>query len=146
MLKTILTGNVGADSVSHDANDGGVFVTFSVAVAIGTKTNPKTEWVDVSCNGKLAEIAAGYVKKGMKVLIEGFPKTRVVFYEKSNEHVAKLQIYANTIEFLSSATQNSDNPQSNQPTEKQINTGGYTSPNNNTEPKKASYHKDSIPF
>lgn len=79
---------------------GNQFATFSVGVSVGTKQNPKTDWCDVTCNGKLADIARNYVKKGTKVLIEGYP-TATAYINRDNEAVASLRIYANNVELLS---------------------------------------------
>ncbi len=101
MKKLIITGNVGKDAESRADQTGNIFVTFSVGVSVGTKQNPKTDWVEVSCNGKLADLAKIYVKKGMKVLIEGYP-TATAYINKENKPVASLRLYANNLEFLSS--------------------------------------------
>ena len=68
-----MTGNVGRDPEVRADQNGNQFVTFSLAVSVGTKQNPKTDWIDITCNGKLADVAKNYVKKGTKLLIEGFP-------------------------------------------------------------------------
>ncbi|HMT02430.1 MAG TPA: single-stranded DNA-binding protein [Burkholderiales bacterium] len=101
MKKLIITGNVGKDAESRADQNGNIFVTFSVGVSVGTKQNPKTDWVEVSCNGKLADLAKIYIKKGMKVLIEGYP-TATAYINKENKPVASLRLYANNLEFLSS--------------------------------------------
>ncbi len=101
MKKLIITGNVGRDAESRADQNGNTFATFSVGVSVGTKQNPKTDWVDVSCNGKLADLAKIYVKKGMKVLIEGYPAA-TAYMNKENKPAASLRLYANNLEFLSS--------------------------------------------
>jgi len=100
MKKIILTGNVGRDPELRADQTGNQFATFSVGVSVGTKQNPKTDWVDISCNGKLADIARNYIRKGTKVLVEGYP-TANAYINKENKPVATIRVYANTIELLS---------------------------------------------
>ncbi len=100
MKKIIITGNVGRDAESRADQSGNTFTSFTVAVSVGTKANPKTDWVDVTCNAKLGEIASLYVKKGTKVLIEGFPTVNA-YMTKEGKPAASLRIYANTMELLS---------------------------------------------
>ncbi len=100
MKKIMITGFAGKDAESRATTDGKIFTTFSVGVTVGTKENPKTDWVEVTCNGKLAEIALMYVKKGIRILAEGFPTVNA-YINKENKAIGTLVIYANNIEFLS---------------------------------------------
>ena len=100
MKKIIITGNVGRDPELRADQGGNQFATFSVGVSVGTKQSPKTDWVEVSCNGKLADLAKNYIKKGSKLLIEGFPSANA-YINKENKPVASLRVFANTVEFLS---------------------------------------------
>ncbi|MDQ5920510.1 MAG: single-strand DNA-binding protein [Pseudomonadota bacterium] len=99
MKKMIITGNVGRDPELRADQSGSQFATFSVGVSVGTKQNPKTDWVEVSCNGKLVDLARNYIKKGSKLLIDGYP-TASAYINRDNKPVASLRIYANTIELL----------------------------------------------
>jgi len=108
MKKIIVTGNVGADAEKKASQNGEVFATFSIGVAVGTKQLPKTEWVNVSVNGKLVDVVLNYVKKGTKLLIEGNPVAKA-YTNKSNEAVANITVYAHNIEFLSSKQDNQQN-------------------------------------
>jgi single-strand DNA-binding protein len=101
MKKIIITGHLGRDPEGRHSPSGEWFVTFTVAVNVGTKTNPRTDWVDVACNGKLAEIAQTYLKKGTKVLIEGFPAA-TAYVNKEGKPIATLRVTARTMEILSS--------------------------------------------
>lgn len=109
MKKIIVTGNVGRDPESRYDGNGAMFVTFSLAVNTGTKANPRTDWLDISCNGKTAELVQTYVKKGKKVLIEGVPVASA-YINKEGNAVAVLRVYANNIEFLSSSERGEDVP------------------------------------
>lgn len=99
MKKIIITGNVGRDPEMRADQTGGQFASFSVGVSVGTKQNPKTDWVDVTCNGKLADLARNYIKKGSKILVEGFPSVNA-YVNRENKPVGTLRVYANNIEFL----------------------------------------------
>ena len=100
MKKIIITGNVGKDPELRADQNGNQFATFSVGVSVGTKQAPKTDWVEVSCNSKLADIAKNYVKKGTKILVEGFPSASA-YINRENKPVASLRVYANVLELLS---------------------------------------------
>ena len=100
MKRLTITGNIGRDPEMRLDPSGTQFATFAVGISTGTKTNPKTDWVDVSCNGKLAEIACMYAKKGTKVLVDGYPNVNA-YINKDNIPVGTMRLYANSIELLS---------------------------------------------
>ena len=133
MKKIIITGNLGRDPEMRTSPKGEQFATFTVAVSVGTKQNPKTDWVDVSCNGKLAEIVCTYMKKGSKVLVSGFPTARA-YINKENVPVGSLSVYADDIEFLSAKSADG--------TDNATDSDVYTLPQANT----GSLNSDSIPF
>jgi len=101
MKKIFVTGNVGKDPESRADQSGNQFVTFSIGVSVGTKQTPKTDWVEISCNGKLADVARNYVKKGSKLLVEGFPSVSA-YVNRENKPVGTLRVYANNFEFIGS--------------------------------------------
>ncbi len=107
MKKIIVTGNVGRDPEQRTSSTGESFVTFSLAVSVGTKNAPKTDWLEISCGGKTAEVVQNYVRKGTKLLIEGSP-TATAYINKENKPVASLRVYANTIEFIGSREKSED--------------------------------------
>ena len=114
MKKIIITGNVGRDPELRADQTGNQFATFSVGVSVGTKQNPKTDWVDVSCNGKLADVARNYVKRGTKILVEGFPSVNA-YINKENKPVGTLRIYANNFELLSKREDEDQHDDSDEP-------------------------------
>lgn len=109
MKKIIVTGNVGRDPELRADQNGNQFATFSLAISVGTKQNPKTDWVDVSCNGKLADVARNYVKKGAKLLVEGFPSVNA-YMNRENKAVGTLRINANNFEFIGSRQDGESEP------------------------------------
>jgi len=142
MKKIIVTGNVGRDPEMRADQSGGQFATFSIGVSVGTKQNPKTDWVDISCNGKLADIARNYIKKGTKLLVEGFPSVGA-YINKENKPVGTLRIYANNIEMLS---KREDAQSENEHQDESV----YTLPEVNQQPNQqaaaGSLTSDDIPF
>ena len=72
----IIVGNVGRDAEMRYTPSGAAVASFSVATnrqytaSSGEKVK-ETVWFRVSAWGKQAEICNQYVKKGMKVLVEG---------------------------------------------------------------------------
>lgn len=79
--KVILIGNLGKDPETRHLPDGGAVCNFSIATSETWKDKKgdkqeKTEWHRISTFGKVAEIAAEYLKKGSQVYIEGRLQTR----------------------------------------------------------------------
>jgi single-strand DNA-binding protein len=81
--KVILVGNLGKDPEIRMTQDGGKFVSFSIATSEYMKDkntgerNERTEWHRVTVfNEHLVEIVEKYVKKGTKVYLEGQLQTR----------------------------------------------------------------------
>ncbi len=132
MKKIILTGNLGRDPEMRTSPSGEQFATFTLAVSVGTKQNPKTDWVDVSCNGKLADVVCTYLKKGTKILVSGFPTVNA-YMNKENQAVGSLRVYADDIEFLSPKA-STDSPTDTSDV--------YTLPQTNMD----TLHSDNIPF
>ncbi len=101
MKKIFVTGNVGRDPELRYAPSGETFVTFSLAVTTGPKDNQKTDWLEISCNGRTAENVQKWVKKGSKLLIEGTPSANA-YINKEGKAVASLRVSASNIEFIGS--------------------------------------------
>ena len=99
MKKITVTGNVGRDPESRFTSTGDSFTVFSLAGNSGTKAAPKTEWFEVSCNNKLADIVKTHVKKGTRLLIEGTPGLNV-WQDKSGNPMGVIRIFATFLEFL----------------------------------------------
>ena len=99
MKKIMLIGNVGRNPEMRTDQAGNEFATFSLGVSVGTKQEPKTDWLDISCNGKLAEIVKSLVKKGSKVFIEGFPSVND-YSTREGKPAAVMKVYANNMELL----------------------------------------------
>ncbi len=101
MKKIFVTGNVGRDPEMRYAPSGESFVTFSLAVTTGPKDNQKTDWLEISCNGRTAETVQKWVRKGSKLLVEGTPSANA-YINKEGKPVATLRVSATSIEFIGS--------------------------------------------
>ena len=76
--KQILIGNLGKDPDVRSFPDGSKACRFSVAVTekgyttqSGAQVPDHTEWFNIICRGKKADVAEQYLHKGDKVYIEG---------------------------------------------------------------------------
>jgi single-strand DNA-binding protein len=80
--KVILVGNVGKDPETRYMPSGQAVTNITVATNESWKdkttgdTQERTEWHKVAMFGRLAEIAAEYLRKGSQVYIEGKIRTR----------------------------------------------------------------------
>ncbi len=110
MKRMIITGYASRDAEFRTDSTGKDFATFSVGVSVGSKDNPKTDWVDISCGGSLLGIAK-YIKQGCKVFIEGFPSIGV-YLNKENKPTTTQKLFANYMEILTfkSEIANADTP------------------------------------
>jgi len=80
--KAIIVGNLGGDPETRYMPSGGAVTNFTVATNESWKDKQtgeqkeRTEWHRVAMFGRLAEIAAEYLRKGSQVYIEGKIRTR----------------------------------------------------------------------
>jgi single-strand DNA-binding protein len=79
--KAIIVGNLGRDPEVRTTPSGQPVANFSVATTRKWKDRDgnlqeKTEWHDIVCWGRQAEIAGQYLTKGKQVYIEGRLETR----------------------------------------------------------------------
>lgn len=81
--KVILVGNLGADPEIRRLNNGNLVVSFRVATSESWRDKnsgerkERTEWHSIVVfNENLAKLAEQYLKKGMKVYVEGQLQTR----------------------------------------------------------------------
>ncbi len=109
----IIAGNVGRDAEMRYTPSGQAVTSFSIAsnrqyTASNGEQVKETLWFRVSAWGKTAEICNQYVKKGMKVLVEGRltadPNTGGprVWTGQDGSPRASFEVTAATVRFLSS--------------------------------------------
>ena len=103
--KVILIGNVGADPEVRYLDRGVAIATFNLATTErgyimqnGTQVPDVTEWHSVVLWRNLAEWAQQYIKKSMKVYVEGKLKTRT--WEKDGQIRRKTEVIAENIQIL----------------------------------------------
>lgn len=98
MKKLTITGNIGQNAeIKANSTTGELFATFSVGVNVGTKTQPKTDWIKVTTSR--VDFAKAFITKGRKVLVEGFPKTNA-WINKDGVAVAEIQVNPHIIELM----------------------------------------------
>ena len=123
--KVMLIGNLGADPVIRQTQDGKRLAQLSLATSeswkdkVSGERKSKTEWhrVVIFANG-LADIAEQYLKKGSKVYLEGQLQTRKFNDQAGNEKYTTeivLQQYNSSLHLLDSKGENFEN------TEKMLN-------------------------
>jgi single-strand DNA-binding protein len=103
--KAILIGNLGKDPVVRHTANGIPVATFSLATSESYKDESgeridKTEWHNIVLWRGLAEVAEKYLKKGMRVYIEGKITTRE--YEQDGVKKYITEIVGNTMQILTS--------------------------------------------
>ncbi len=105
--KVILVGNVGRDpEVRSFAGGGGTLTTVSLATSEAWKDKntgqmtEQTEWHRVVFYGRLAEIAAEYVRKGSKLYVEGSLHTRKWQDKNTGQDRYSTEIKASVMQLL----------------------------------------------
>lgn len=97
-----IIGNLGQDPETRYTADGKAVTSFSVATSeTWTKDGERqerTDWHNVVCFGKLAEICGEYLKKGAKVRVAG--PNRTDSYDKDGVTMYRAQIHARDVLFL----------------------------------------------
>jgi len=117
----IIVGNVGKDPEMRYTPSGQAVTSFSVATNRQYTTGngeqvKETVWFRVTTWGKQAEVCNQYVKKGMKVLVEGrlTPDKATggprVWTRNDGSPAASFEVTAGTVRFLSSRGEVSDMP------------------------------------
>ena len=104
--KVILVGFVGKEPESRSFADGTGVTNFSLATSEKYKDKSgewkdQTEWHNISCFGKLAEIASQYVHKGTQVYVEGKIKTNK-YTDKSGVEKYAVNIVVSSLQLLGS--------------------------------------------
>lgn len=102
--KVILIGNLGRDPETRYAQGGGPVTNFSVATSenwrdkASGEQQERTEWHNVVCFGRLAEIAGEYLRKGSKVYIEG--SLRTSSWEQDGQKRFKTEVMVRDMQML----------------------------------------------
>ncbi len=102
--KAILIGNLGADPELRYTPTGDAVASFSIATTEKFKDKDgnlkeSTEWHNIVCWRRLAEIAHEYLKKGSPVYIEGSIRTRS-YDDKNGVKRYRTEIIAQRMQLL----------------------------------------------
>ncbi len=101
--KVVLIGQLGRDPETKYLPSGDPVTTFSVATSESWKDKSgqkqeKTEWHNIVCFKRLAEIASEYLRKGSKVFVEGSLRTQQ--WEKDGQKHYRTEIVARELQML----------------------------------------------
>jgi single-strand DNA-binding protein len=136
--KAIVLGNLGQDPELKNLPSGSAVCSLSVATSERWKDKTTgedkelTEWHRVSLFGRLAEIAAQYLRKGSQVYIEGRLRTRK-WQDKSGADRYTTEIIADELQLLGGK---GDGQRSERPAQAK----------QQAEPKQRDEFEDDIPF
>lgn len=111
MKKITVTGNVGKDPEVRYAPNGDSFTVFSLAVTSGSKDKKKTDWFEVNCSGKTADVVNEHVRKGTRLLIEGSPSINA-WVSRDGKPMGVIRIFASYIEFIGAKPQDEESEES----------------------------------
>ena len=104
--KVILLGNVGRDPETRYAQNGTAVTRFSIATSeiwkdrSSGEQQERTEWHNIVCFARLAEVAGEYLKKGSKVYIEG--QLRTSSWEQDGQKKYRTEVNAKELQMLDS--------------------------------------------
>ena len=104
--KVILIGNLGQDPETRYMPSGGAVTNLRLATNESWKDKAtgeqkeRTEWHSVAMFGRLAEIAAEYLRKGSQVYVEGRLQTRK-WQDKDGNDRYTTEVVANEMQMLS---------------------------------------------
>ena len=103
--KVILIGNLGRDPEVRNTPSGQTVASFSVATSRRWKDRDgnrqeQTEWHNVVCWGRQAEIAGQYLTKGKQVFVEGRLQTRSWEDRQSGDKRYRTEIICENFQML----------------------------------------------
>ena len=104
--KVILVGNLGRDPETRYTQNGSAVTQFSIATSDSWRDKStgeqqdRTEWHNIVCFARLAEIAGEYLKKGSKVYLEG--SLRTSNWEQDGQKRYRTEVMARELQMLDS--------------------------------------------
>jgi single-strand DNA-binding protein len=114
--KVQIIGNLGKDPETKYTQGGTAVSNFSVATSSSYKDKggdwqEKTEWVNITAWGKLAEVCEKYIHKGSKVYVEGRLETQSWNDKQSGEKKYKTVVVAGELIMLDGKSGNGESPE-----------------------------------
>ena len=106
--KVILIGNLGADPETRYSQGGNAVTKFRIATSENWRDRQsgeqqeRTEWHNIVCFSRLAEIAGEYLRKGSRVYIEGSLSTSSWEDQQSGQKRYRTEIIARDMQMLDS--------------------------------------------
>ena len=107
MQTATISGNIGKDPELRSTQGGDQVLGFSVAVKQGFGDKATTNWFRVNVWGKRGATLERYLRKGMKVVVQG--ELTIGSYEGKPQ----FDIRANEVEFMSAGERESSGSQDN---------------------------------
>jgi len=103
--KVMLIGNLGRDPEVRSTTSGQQVANFTLATNRrwtdkGGQRQEQTEWHQIVCWGKTAEIAAQYLTKGKQIFVEGRIQTRSWEDRQSGEKKYRTEIICENFQML----------------------------------------------
>lgn len=123
--KQTIIGNLGKDPEARQGQDGSLVCRFTVAVTESAYTTQNgvqipehTEWFNIRCTGKKADVARQYLHKGDKVYIEGKTYTGE-YIDQQGIKKTYTEVRCNVLELLTPKQQGQQQGYVQQPTAQQ---------------------------
>lgn len=119
--KVILLGNLGRDPETRYSQGGNAVTKFGVATSEQWRDRQtgeqqeRTEWHNIVCFGRLAEIAGEYLRKGSKVYIEGKLSTSSWEDQQTGQKRYRTEIIASEMQMLETPGGRQRHPANQQP-------------------------------
>ena len=103
--KVILIGNLGQDPEVRSTQSGSVVTTFSLATSrrwndADGHRQEQTEWHNVVCFNRIAEVAGQYLARGRQVYVEGRLQTRSWQDRQTGETRYRTEIVCENLQML----------------------------------------------
>lgn len=154
-INVTAVGTLGRDPEVRSTGSGTKVATFSIAVDQGYGDKSKTEWVNILCFNKLAELAEKYLKKGKSIALSGTLQTSSWDDRETGQKRYKTEVLARDITFMDSGGSRSDQGQersratqaTRQSTSPSPRVSSFSSPaNDDPDPFGSSPEDSDIPF
>ncbi len=107
MNNVTLMGRLGSDPELNYAKSGVAVCKFSLATNRYVSGEEKTDWHNIVCFNKAAEVAGNYLKKGNQVCIEG--SVTYEKYEVQGETKVSTKILTNRLHLISAPKESTHN-------------------------------------
>ena len=149
--KVILVGNLGADPETRQMPSGAAVTNINIATTESWRDRQtdeqqeRTEWHRVVFFGRLAEIAAEYLRKGRQVYVEGRLRTRK-WQTRDGQDRWTTEIVANEMQMLGGRGQGGGYSPSPSEAAPARDWGGDTARKRERAPEPADDFDDDIPF